>query len=73
MDEDTIRIVTDDAPQSPAPDGSKMGIEDLGPYYFQDDEASKQKGKELAFFPVALMSTPLKLKHYSRVRLRTRS
>jgi hypothetical protein len=23
-----------------------MGIEDLGPYYLQDDEASKQKGKE---------------------------
>ncbi len=46
MDEDTIRIVTDDAPQILAPEGSKMGIEDLGSYYFQDDEASKQKGKE---------------------------
>ncbi|HEY9604237.1 MAG TPA: hypothetical protein V6C85_21660 [Allocoleopsis sp.] len=46
MDEDTIRIVTDDAPQILAPDGSKMGLEDLGPYYFHDDEAPRQKGKD---------------------------
>ncbi len=46
MDEDTVRIVTDDAPQILAPDGSKMGIEGLGPYYFQDDEAPKPKGKD---------------------------
>lgn len=43
MDEETIRIVTDDTPQILAPDGSKMGIEDLGPYYFQDDDAAKRK------------------------------
>jgi hypothetical protein len=46
VDEETIRIITDDTPQILAPDGSKMGIEDLGPYYFQDDEASKRKVKE---------------------------
>ncbi len=49
MDEDTIRIVTDDAPQIIAPDGSKIGM-DIGVHYFQDDEAypeaSKQKEAE---------------------------
>jgi hypothetical protein len=47
VDEETIRIITDDTPQIVAPEDSKMGIEDLGPYYFQDNDASKHKVKEV--------------------------